>query len=38
MYKLNRFKEQISKYKKLSMNEAKELLVLANNTADPILK
>lgn len=38
MDKLIYFKKQISKYKKLSMNEAKELLVLANNTADPILK
>ena len=38
MDKLIYFKKQISKYKKLSIAEAKELLILANNTADPILK
>ena len=38
MDKLIYFKEQISKYKKLSIAEAKELLILADNTADLKLK
>ena len=38
MDKLIYFKKQISKYKKLSIAEAKELLILADNTADLKLK
>lgn len=38
MDKLIYFKKQISKYKKLSIDEAKELLILADNTADLKLK
>lgn len=38
MDKLIYFKKQISKYKKLSIAEAKKLLILADNTADLKLK